>query len=365
MRGHKVTLKDVARKAGVSITTVSRVFDGDTRVNRELYERVTGAARHFGVNLQEERDVMTVAFVLGNREMLHAFHSRIFSGAHEYCQTRGADVLFLSFYYSAVAPWNELVLPKVLRRRDVAQAVILAGENSENLLIALKQEGIPFATLGNNILNDIPSDTYHTVCTDDVQCAFEMTRYLQTLGHNDIWFVGNVDLPWFSRRHLGYRRAMEYAGKIPRLSGFASTDDRETGYLGTKAILSRNEPVTAIFAGTDSTAQGVYAALADCHLSVPRDVSVAGCNNTSGGLLSPPLTTIHRFPEQLGRQLAELAMSQVSRTVPGGSQITIPTEILKRQSCQPLLAKRLSGRDLSSNGKIPEAIPSDQKGEYR
>jgi DNA-binding LacI/PurR family transcriptional regulator len=356
----KVTFKDVARAAGVSLATVSRVFNGNTRVSRELYERVTKAARHLGVNLQQEHAPATVAFVLSNREMLHDFHSRIFFGAHEYCKTHGADVLFLSFYYPAIAPWNELVLPKVLRRRDVAQAAILAGTNSENLLIALRQEGIPFATLGNNILDDIPAGAYHTVCTDDVQGAYEMTRYLQALGHKDIWFVGDVRLPWFSRCYAGYRRAMENAGRIPRLSGFTSTDDREVGYLGTKAILSRNEPVTAIFAGTDTAAQGVYAALADGHLNVPQDVSVVGCNDTSAGLLSPPLTTIREFPEQLGRQLAELALGQISRNEDAPRQITIPTEIVKRKSCQPPPAKNLRE---DSDARVPEVIASDRAGQ--
>jgi len=230
--GKKVTFKDVARNAGVSLATVSRVFNGNTRVSGEIYERVTKAARDLGVDLQQENPQASVAFVLSNCEMLHAFHSRIFFGAHEYCRAHGADLLFLSFYYSAIAPWNELVLPKVLRRRDVAQAAILAGTNSENLLIALRQAGIPFATLGNNILDDIPDAVYHTVCSDDVQGAHDMTCYLHALGHNDIWFVGNVGVPWFARCYAGYSRAMKEAGKVPRLSGFESTNDRETGYLG-------------------------------------------------------------------------------------------------------------------------------------
>jgi DNA-binding LacI/PurR family transcriptional regulator len=220
----------------------------------------------------------------------------------------------------------------------------------------LKQEGVPFATLGNNILDDVPRDAYHTVCTDDVQGAFDITRYLQSLGHTDIWFVGNVGLPWFARCYSGYRRAMESAGTGPRLSGFASSDDRETGYLGTKSILSRGEPVTAIFAGTDTTTQGVYAALADCNLRIPQDMSVVGCNDTSGGLLSPPLTTIREFPEQLGRQLAELALGQVCRTVSAPQQIAIPTQVVKRQSCQSPLASALSGATLVAASQIAELI---------
>jgi DNA-binding LacI/PurR family transcriptional regulator len=358
--GNKVTFKDVARVAGVSLATVSRVFNGNTRVSGELYEQVTKAAHQLGINLQQEHTQATLAFVLSNREMLHTFHSRILFGAHEYCKAHGADVLFLSFYYPSIAPWNELVLPKVLRRRDVAQAAILAGTNSENLLIALKQEGMPFATLGNNLPDKISGGTYYTVSADDVQGAYEITRYLTSLGHKDIWFVGDVGLPWFARCYSGYRSAMESEGKSPRLSGFASSDHRESGYLGTKAILSRNEPVTAIFAGTDTVAQGVYAALADCKLRVPQDVSVVGCNDTTGALLSPPLTTIREFPEQLGRQLAELALAQIFRTGSASRQITIPTEIVKRESCQAPSARVFSGEVLDFSRNLPKVIISDR-----
>jgi DNA-binding LacI/PurR family transcriptional regulator len=361
--GRKVTFKDVARNAGVSLATVSRVFSGHTRVSTEIHERVSKSARDLGLDLKQEHTQATVAFVLCNCDMFHAFHSRIFFGAHEYCKTHGADVLFLSLDYSAKSPWNELILPKVLRRRDVAQAAILAGTNSENLLIALRQEGIPFATLGNNILGDVPEAASHTVYSDDAGGAYDMTCYLQDLGHSDIWFVGNVGVPWGARCYAGYCRATEKVGKSPRLSAFESRNDREVGYLGTKAILSRNEPMTAIFAGNDTTAQGVYAALADCRLRIPQDVSVVGCNDTTGGLMSPPLTTIREFPEQLGRQLAELALGQIARG-PAARQITIPTELVKRESCQRLSEKPFSSILLGEE-KIPEAVGAEGVPESR
>src|ERR1700730_7278779 len=97
--GEKVTFKDVARNAGVSLATVSRVFNGNTRVSGEIYDRVTKAAREMGVDLPQEQIQATLAFVLCNTDMLHTFHSRIFFGANEYCKTHGTDVLFLSFYY--------------------------------------------------------------------------------------------------------------------------------------------------------------------------------------------------------------------------------------------------------------------------
>ncbi len=362
MTESKVKFKHIAENAGVSLATVSRVFSGNQRVSREIYERVAQAAKDLGLDLQKEPASPTVAFVLSNRNMLHGFHSRIFYGANEFCAAHGAGVLFLSFDYSALVPWNELILPRVLRRRDVVQAVILAGTNSENMMIALKQEGIAFATLGSNILGAIQDGVYHTVETDDVQGAQDITFYLQTLGHSDIWFVGNIGLPWFSRCYKGYSQAMENAGKVPRLSGFASADDRETGYLGAKAILSRGEPVTAIFAGTDMVAEGVYTALADYRLRVPQDISVVGCNDTISAILRPALTTIREFPEQLGKQLAEMAIGQVARTAPVPYRVIIPTEIAKRESCQPPSARVVGSEVLLSGGQMSETTEPARTG---
>src|SRR6202012_3119054 len=77
----------------------------------------------------------------------------------------------------------------------------------------------------------------------------------------------------------------------------------ESGDLGTKSLLAQDESVTAILAGNDPPAHGVYKALRDRNLRVPDDVSVIGCDDTVGTWLYPPLTTTREFPEQLGKQL--------------------------------------------------------------
>jgi DNA-binding LacI/PurR family transcriptional regulator len=334
------------------------VFSGASRVSDDLYEHVNKAARDLGIDLRRENTGTTLVFVLSNRQMLHVFHSRIFFGAQEYCKTRGVDVLFLSLDYSPLVPWNELVLPKLLRRQDVVQAAILAGTNSENLLVSLRQQGIPFAILGNNILD--ATDDYYTVDSDDVQGAFDLTSYLQGLGHKDVWFVGNTALPWFARCYRGYSLAMEKVGAVPRLSKFESVDEREAGYLGTRAILSKGEPVTAIFAGTDTAAQGVYSALEDCRVRIPQDISVVGCNDTCGELLRPSLTTIREFPEQLGKHLAELAIGQVARTMTAPRRISIPTAIVKRDSCQAPSESCIRKELLFTTPRVLEKGSSDE-----
>jgi len=80
--------------------------------------------------------------------MLHAFHSRILSGAEAHCVAHGWEMVFLPFNYSPHIPWSELHLPKVVQRHDVIRAVILAGTNSTNLIELLAHKGIPFCCFG-------------------------------------------------------------------------------------------------------------------------------------------------------------------------------------------------------------------------
>jgi DNA-binding LacI/PurR family transcriptional regulator len=171
-----------------------------------------------------------------------------------------------------------------------------------------------------------------------------MTRYLISLGHRNICFVGNSRLPWFARCFAGYVRAMEEAGLAPRNSNVDSEDDAQVGYLATKSLMARREPVTAIFAGNDATAHGVYKALRDCGLSIPDDISVAGCDDTVGEWLYPSLTTIREFPEQLGKQMVELILNRIAKPGLESSQITVPTELVKRESCKQIAASAVPVR---------------------
>jgi DNA-binding LacI/PurR family transcriptional regulator len=129
---------------------------------------------------------------------------------------------------------------------------------------------------------------------------------------------------------------MVEAGLTPRNSSIDSEDETDIGYLGTRSLLSKGEPVTAIFAGNDPTAHGVYKALRDSGLSVPDDVSVVGCDDTVGSWLYPALTTIREFPEQLGKQMVELLLNRIANPGRDPEQITLPTELIKRDSCRAI-----------------------------
>src|ERR1700739_2116765 len=141
----KVGLKEIAEAAQVSVASVSRVLNGNNRVDPAIQKAVVSAAAMLKVDLSQRNKTKALAFILSNRAMLHAFHSRVLHGAETYCTAHGWDIVFLSLNYSPNAPWNELHLPKVVQRRDVVRAVILAGTNLSNLLALLKNKGGPSA----------------------------------------------------------------------------------------------------------------------------------------------------------------------------------------------------------------------------
>ncbi|MGC2545820.1 MAG: LacI family DNA-binding transcriptional regulator [Silvibacterium sp.] len=336
-RRGKTGLREIASAASVSIATASRVLSGNSRVAPHIQKAVLEEAKKLGI----DRKAKTLAFIVSNRAMLHAFHSRILSGAEAQCTAHGWDMIFLSFNYSPHIPCSELHLPKLIQRNDVVRAVILAGTNSANLIKVLKDKGITFVVFGNNVIGEgADLKESDVVFADDIQGAQDATRYLIGLGHRNIWFVGNTRLPWFARCLEGYRRAMSESGLVPRESSTDSEDDTESGYLGTKSLLDRDESATAILAGNDPTAYGVYKALRDRDLRIPDDISVAGCDDTVGKWLSPALSTTREFPEQLGKELVKVVINRIATPDRDYQCVTVPTEFVKRDSCSSLRASR-------------------------
>ena len=332
----KVGLRQIATASGVSISTASRVLNGSCRVDSALKKAVLDAAAKLNVDLSSRDKAKALVFLVGNRAMSDSFHSRILIGAETACVAHGWDILFLSYNYSWNTPWKELHLPKVVQRHDMVRGVILTGTNFANLIKLLHNRGITSVVLGNNFLGSSEDFQADSVSSDEIQGAADAVRYLIGLGHRAIWFVGNDRLPWFARCLSGYRRAMEDAGLEPKKEIIYSENNSDIGFLGIKSLLSRGELVTAVLAGTDQTAHGVYKGLRDSGLSIPDDVSVVGCNDMIGAMLHPALTTIHEFPEQLGRQMVELLLNRIARPFLPPQVITIPTEFVKRDSCGPV-----------------------------
>jgi DNA-binding LacI/PurR family transcriptional regulator len=335
-RPGKTNIQDVAKLAGVSLATVSRVATGSDRVSPELRARVLKAASELKLELNGKGKPRIVAFILANRELFNPFHAGVMVGAEAYCATRDCGLLFLPIHYGSNVPWQNLHLPRILSRPGPVNAAILAGKNSQNLLDLLTHRGISCVVMGNNVTGDWNKEEYSALYFDDVEGAYDATRYLLSLGHRDIWYVGNFQMPWFKRRYEGYRRAMEDAGLPSRTNEFDSGEGEDLGYLATKSILKSGEVMTALFAGDDAVARGAYQAIHEIGLRIPEDISVVGFNDTEGASLRPPLTSVRVFTEQLGRGMAALAVERLTRPDLPHEVITIPTQLVKRESCREI-----------------------------
>jgi DNA-binding LacI/PurR family transcriptional regulator len=346
-RTRKTGIHEVAQEGGVSIATVSRVANGSDNVTPELRERVVKAALKLNYNLDRKNKARIIAFILSNRAVFNPFHASVLVGAEAYCAAHDYGLLFLPLQYPDNVSWQNLNLPQILQRRDIIGAVIVAGTNSQNLLDLLTRRGIPFVVLGNNVVGEWSSEEYSTVYFDDIEGAYNVTRYMQALGHRRIWYVGNRRMPWFARRYKGYRRAMDETGLPMLLNDVDSDNPEEVGYLATKSILKSGEPVTAIFAGEDATARGAYKAIQESNLRIPDDISVAGFDDTpEAAALNPPLTSVHVFTEQAGKQMAELVLKKISHPDLEPEVIIIPTQLVKRESCRPLVQTEMTPKTL-------------------
>lgn len=337
MSNKKVTLQDVARTANVSAATVSRVANGNSKVEPDIQMRVLAAARQLGIDLMSSRKNRSIAFVLGNRDMLNEFQSQVLMGAESYCTKRGWDLQFISFVSDLGVPAQNLQLPEALTRQNRTGGVILSGTHSASMLSALSQKRIPFSVMGNNIVGNWRPEHYDCVTTDDVHGASEVTNYLISQGHRTIHFIGDQRFPWYARCAAGYRLAMIDAGMEPRFSDIHS-EDRELGYLATKSLLINGQRPTAIFAGNDQAAAGVYEALQESGVRIPDDVSVAGFNDTIGTVLHPALTTAREFSKEQGRHLAEFVLRRIQEPDQPPQQVVIPTELIRRDSVRSIAA---------------------------
>lgn len=334
----KVRLADVAREANVSAATVSRLMRGAAAINSDTRERVVKAAKRLNFDLGGKKKTRIIAFLLSNRGVLHSFHSSILMGAEAYCAERDYGLLFLPLNYSLTNNAQELEMPEILLRTRIVAGAIVAGTNSQSMLEVLSRGRMPWVVLGNNVVGALQHDQPGSVFFDDIGGAAEITRYLISLGHRHIGFAGNLKLPWYLRRFQGYRQAMQRAGLTPRGSDLASRDDEEMGYLATKVLLQNSPRVTAIFAGDDTAARGVYKAARDIGLRIPEELSIVGFNDTlEASALHPTLTSMRVFTDDLGRQLAESLLNQIAHPEKPAGSILMPTRLIRRESCAPPL----------------------------
>ncbi len=356
-------LRDIARAARVSPTTVSRVLNGFQFVSDDVRKRVEDAIRDYGYrpNIHARRlnrkDINTLCYVLSNREVLHTIHSRVFMGMVDYCAGHGLHTLFVSAHYSGDVTPDGLHLPPVLNENGVIQGAVLGGINYGNMLEALTAREMPHAVLGNT-LDGKPSAESRVACFDEAEGAQRAVGHLVALGHVSICFIGDMATPWGKARHAGYVKGMENAGLTPlepialapasSRSRQANTPEARPSVDQAALDLVRasmdavhgiaSAPIfpSAMVCANDNVAYGVVEAVRSLGLRIPDDVSVVGFDDSEAAIYcNPPLTTCAVPWEELGRTAARMVLPATDPDMIADRSVVLPVELVSRGSTGP------------------------------
>lgn len=337
------TIKDVARQAGVSVATVSRVLNGSGYYDEDTARRVRQAVESLAYvrNVHWARlarnSAEMVCFLLGNRDALNSMQMRLLVACERVLQEAGYDLVFSRIRYTAKDRAEQLALPRLLSQPGMVDGVVLAGLHYPNLLDRLEAAPLPVVVLGNTLIGPARRLRQNAVTYDDVVGADEAVQHLLCLGHRRVAFVGNTRLPWLERRHRGYEQAL----KRENLRPFGATEDwqvsnLEYGQLAVAALMRETQPPTALFAANDELAAGCWRELARRHIRVPHQVSLMGFGDREEfSILEPGLTTVSVFPDKLGEQLAHMLLQRLAHAREPTPSRSLPCRIVERGSCGP------------------------------
>jgi LacI family repressor for deo operon, udp, cdd, tsx, nupC, and nupG len=328
-----LTIRDIARLAGVSTATVSRTLMKPAMVAEETREQVLRAVAEAGYtpNLMARslRRRQSGAILVVVRDIVNPFYPEIFRGVERTARRLGFNVLMGNTDDDPVQERDYLRL--VLSRRADG-LIALTGRIPDLDDPAVR--GLPIVLASE----PVPGHDFPIVRIDNRGAAAAMTRHLIGLGHRRIAHVaGPLDQAIARERLEGWRMALQAAGLPAGDELVAGSDFRvPSGLAAGRALLALPQPPTAIFVANDETAMGVLSAIHAAGLRVPQDISVAGFDDIPfAEAFDPPLTTIRQPRLAMGEQAMMMLHSLIEGREPAERSVTLPAELVIRQSTGP------------------------------
>ncbi|HZR44859.1 MAG TPA: LacI family DNA-binding transcriptional regulator [Ktedonobacteraceae bacterium] len=342
-----VTSEQVARQAGVSQATVSRVINGSRYISTEVRERVLAAINELGYepdmvarNLVQRRSrIIAINFLAA--EDVPMFVKFGHSSKYFYIDVLGhIEREAMSSGYDLLMPFRPRDKSaegyvRGLQTRRVAGCIMLIPSLQDPRLHALLRAEIPTVFVGNKIEGN--SATY--VATDHVDSARQITEHLLSLGHRRIAFLAGSAASLSGRERLmGCRQALAQAG-------IALDDDlilqpgweMDESYKATSELLDERRDFTAIVAASDVMAIGALRALNEHGLRVPEDISLASFDGIDFSEYTiPPLTTMWQDRESIGRGAVQRLITMIEETGQESPRpLIVPTRLVIRKSTGP------------------------------
>ncbi|MFI5955571.1 LacI family DNA-binding transcriptional regulator [Cryptosporangium sp. NPDC051539] len=322
-----VTIGDVARAAGVSPATVSRVLNGHHGVADELRQRVVTAVAELGYRPNSQaRSLRTRATsVLGLiiSDITNPFFPEIARGVEDAAHAAG---------FSVVLANTDEDLAKEQRYLEVAAAERMAGvvlapaSSAETDISVLTGRGIPVVAVDRRL----PGHRVDSVTVDNLTAARDATRHLVSIGRTRIGFVGGpLATTTASDRLAGYREGL---GDLPELIAYG--DYRiDGGRVAARKLLEREERPDALFVSNNLMTIGAITALADAGLKHPDDVALAGFDDQTWqtGLL-PPLTLVTQPTYELGKRAATVLLERIRTPDAPPADVILPATLAVHRS---------------------------------
>jgi DNA-binding LacI/PurR family transcriptional regulator len=335
------TIRDVAARANVSVATVSRVLSKNGYADPSTRDRVLQAAaelnyqRNIHWSRLKRQSSQTILYLLANRDSINSFHARLLVACEEAFQAKGFDLTFSRYLYSGETGAAAIALPRMLEQSGAVDGVLLGGVHHANLLERLDQRRIPYVMLGNDFDGPAARLDCNCVFFDDSGGIGEAIEYLVRLGHQRIAFVGNTAHPWFFRRHRAYQQAMERLQLRQRaVTADGPMINTEYGQRAAAELLAGSEVPTAIVAGNDELAAGVWKELTRRKVGIPERISLIGCGDRPEfAILEPALTSISVFVDQLGQRLAAMLLRRINDPACTPPSETYSCKLVERASC--------------------------------
>lgn len=328
----KATIYDVAKHAGVSITTVSRMLNAPDKVNSRTRDRVLAAIDQLNFVPKAEARA---------RAMQHTGRIGVISPFF----TAPSFIQRLRGVAETLSPENYELVVYTVDSNDHFQSYLsslpLTGNLDGLIILSLPVEDSQVRRLIDHglptVLIEYPHPKLNCVEIDDVEGGYMATTYLLGKGHRRIAFLGDTDLPEYSihpvsLRLQGFRRALKEARiKLPdtfvRLAPYSQEQTRKVA----KELLNLPEPPTAIFAATDFQALGVLKAARQLGFSVPDQLAVIGFDDLDIAEYFD-LTTISQHLDESGRLAVELLLAQIQSPSRLPRHVKLPLTLVERQT---------------------------------
>ncbi|GAA4882321.1 LacI family DNA-binding transcriptional regulator [Kitasatospora terrestris] len=326
------TLAEIAQEAGVSAPTVSKVLNGRADVAPATRERVEELLQRHGYRRRRSGSQAAPLLELVFHELESAWAMEVIRGVENVVREEGLSIV-LSESSGRLSPGQSWV-DGVLARRPTGVVLVLSGlDRSQQEQLASRD--IPFVVM--DPAGD-PGQQVPAVGTTNWDGGLAATRHLLDLGHRRIGLIGGPGRMMCSRaRADGYRAALDMAGiaydpELVREGDFHHEAGRRVGL----ELLGLPDRPTAVFAGNDLQALGLYEAARELGLRIPEDLSVVGFDDLPlARWVGPPLTTVRQPLTEMAEVAARLVIDLARGVRPGAQRVDLATSLVERSSTAP------------------------------